>query len=166
MDSNIFQSLFGVESFNFLTQIINENSVFDENESNEFKDRIKNIPQNVDRYKKLLEAYNYHKQFFGSEYTEDDFFNIATFQNRISGNPNKEEVGGTGLTYLIKSLQEKSDSDDFVVIGCDGVWECISNEGIIVFSITTIHVINNHIWIESIYDLMELIKHIFFNKII
>ena len=43
LDSNIFQSLFGVESFNFLTQIINENSVFDENESNEFKDRIKNI---------------------------------------------------------------------------------------------------------------------------
>ena len=25
---------------------------------------------------------------------------------------------------------KKSDSDDFVVIACDGVWECISNEGI------------------------------------
>ena len=85
------------------------------------KDRIKNIPQNVDRYKKLLEAYNYHKQFFGSEYTEDDFFNIATFQNRISGNPNKEEVGGTGLTYLIKSLQEKSDSDDCYVLSGNNI---------------------------------------------
>ena len=40
---NIFQNLFGVENFSFLTMITNESNVFDENNNNEFKERIKNI---------------------------------------------------------------------------------------------------------------------------
>ena len=43
LKSNIFQNLFGVENYSFLTMIINEDNVFDENNSNEFKERIKNI---------------------------------------------------------------------------------------------------------------------------
>ena len=40
---NIFQNLFGVENLSFLTMITNEDNVFDENNNNEFKERIKNI---------------------------------------------------------------------------------------------------------------------------
>jgi len=43
LSSNIFQDLFGVENLSFLTMIINEDNVFDENNINEFKERIKNI---------------------------------------------------------------------------------------------------------------------------
>jgi protein transport protein SEC24 len=43
VSSNIFMNLFGVENLSFLTMIINEDNVFDENSSNEFKERIKNI---------------------------------------------------------------------------------------------------------------------------
>ena len=43
LNSNIFQSLFGVENFSFLTMIISEDNIFDDNNSNEFKERIKNI---------------------------------------------------------------------------------------------------------------------------
>ena len=43
VSSNIFQNLFGVENLSFLTMIINEDNVFDENNNNEFKERIKNI---------------------------------------------------------------------------------------------------------------------------
>ena len=43
VSSNIFMNLFGVENLSFLTMIINEDNVFDESTSNEFKDRIKNI---------------------------------------------------------------------------------------------------------------------------
>lgn len=75
----------------------------------------------IDRYKKLVNAYNYHKQYFNKDYTEDDFFNIAVFQNRISGSSKKNEVGGTGLTCLIKSLQEKSDSDDCYVLSGNNI---------------------------------------------
>jgi len=42
VSSNIFQNLFGVENYSFITMIINEDNVFDEN-NNEFKERIKNI---------------------------------------------------------------------------------------------------------------------------
>ena len=42
VSSNIFQNLFGVENYSFLTMIINEDNVFDQN-NNEFKERIKNI---------------------------------------------------------------------------------------------------------------------------
>ena len=43
VSSNIFQNLFGVENYSFITMIINEDNVFDENNNNEFKERIKNI---------------------------------------------------------------------------------------------------------------------------
>ena len=35
LNSNIFQSLFGVENFSFLTMIISEDNIFDDNNSNE-----------------------------------------------------------------------------------------------------------------------------------
>ena len=43
VSTKIFQNLFGVENLSFLTMIINEDNVFDENNNNEFKNRIKNI---------------------------------------------------------------------------------------------------------------------------
>ena len=43
VSSNIFQSLFGVENIKFLTMITNEENVFEENDGNELKERIKNI---------------------------------------------------------------------------------------------------------------------------
>ena len=38
----IIRNLFGVENLSFLTMIINEENVFNENDNNEFKERIKN----------------------------------------------------------------------------------------------------------------------------
>ena len=43
VSTNIFQNLFGVDNYKFLTMIINEDNVFDENSGNELKERIKNI---------------------------------------------------------------------------------------------------------------------------
>lgn len=63
------------------------------------------------RYAKVLEAYNYHSQYFDTEYLVEDFFNITSFQHKISGRKNVDgETGGTGLTLLIKSLQELSEA--------------------------------------------------------
>ena len=53
--SNIFQSLFGVENLNFLTMIINEDNIFDGNNSNEFKERIKNILDYIRRGKSMYQ---------------------------------------------------------------------------------------------------------------
>lgn len=62
-----------------------------------------------DRYLKVLHAFDNHKFFFGDNYTEEDFFNIASFQHKISGNEKKSATGGTGLTKLIYSLEKRSD---------------------------------------------------------
>lgn len=56
-------------------------------------------------------AYSFHKEAFDREYMEEDFFNMAAFQHKISGRGNNSSTGGTGLTKLIRSLQEKSDAD-------------------------------------------------------
>lgn len=86
--------------------------------NSDLKNKIRNNKDVQDRYKRLRDAYVYHKNFFGSDYSEDDFFNIAVFQNKISGSSsiNKMTCGGTGLTCLINSLQEKSDSDNCYVL--------------------------------------------------
>lgn len=63
-----------------------------------------------DRHIKLINAYNIHEKSFDLEYTEADFYNIASFQHRISGRMNKEFTGGTGLTTLISRLEDYSDA--------------------------------------------------------
>ena len=63
----------------------------------------------TDRHQRLEEAYTFHKSNFSEEYTENDFYTLASFQDKISGRSDKpRETGGVGLTKLIKSLQEKS----------------------------------------------------------
>lgn len=84
------------------------------NFSNElFFESLKNklLSQNElpDRYMSLLKARENHSKYFGNDYSENDFFTIASFQHKISGSIKKTYTGGTGLTSLIKSLEEKAD---------------------------------------------------------
>ena len=62
-----------------------------------------------ERYQKISEAYEYHSKFLNNDYTEDDFYCIASFQHKISGRM-RSVTGGTGLTKLIEALENKSDS--------------------------------------------------------
>ncbi|MGN0618469.1 MAG: hypothetical protein ACI4J7_05560 [Ruminiclostridium sp.] len=61
-----------------------------------------------DRYIRVKEAKNNHSNYFSDEYTEEDFYTVASFQHKISGSIDKANSGGVGLTQLIKSLEEKS----------------------------------------------------------
>lgn len=61
-------------------------------------------------------AYENHCHFFDENYIEDDFFNLAAFQHRVSSRSLTAATGGTGLTKLIESLQSKSDSDKCYVL--------------------------------------------------
>lgn len=80
------------------------------------KNKINNNILNDNRYIYLKNAYNYHKQFFSEKYSYVDFCNISSLQDKISGRMNYSLSGGTGLTKLIYSLQEKSDADSCYVI--------------------------------------------------
>lgn len=68
------------------------------------------------RYTELGKAYNYHKQHFNQAYSYTDFCNISALQDKISGRQQYNLAGGTGLTKLIHSLQEKSDMDACYVL--------------------------------------------------
>lgn len=72
-----------------------------------------------ERYSKIVDAYNYHKVFFSETYTATDFYNITSFQDRISGRPENYTTGGTGLTLLIKSIEERADAHSCYVISGD-----------------------------------------------
>lgn len=69
-----------------------------------------------ERYNLVRKAYEYHKPYFGEIYQEEDFYNITTFQHKISGRDQKVTTGGTGLTKLIQSLEESSDAYNCYVI--------------------------------------------------
>lgn len=43
-------------------------------------------------------------------YFENDFYTLSSFQHKISGSDRKNATGGTGLTRLINSLEEKVDN--------------------------------------------------------
>lgn len=90
---------------------------------NALKHRILQNKQLDHRYKKVAEAYIYHKKFFDDEYTEADFFNIASFQHKISGSVKKSITGGTGLTKLIGSLEKRSDAHNcYMISGTRALW--------------------------------------------
>lgn len=58
-----------------------------------------------ERYLSVSEAYEKHKEKFNALYTEEAFYGIAAFQDKVSGRPGKDMTGGTGLPQLIKSLE-------------------------------------------------------------
>lgn len=75
------------------------------------------------RYKTIENAYVSHKKFFNESYTENDFFNIASFQHKISGRLDKDVTGGTGLTKLISSLEKRSnDHKCYLITGDRALW--------------------------------------------
>ncbi|MDD3362541.1 MAG: hypothetical protein PHW34_12790 [Hespellia sp.] len=63
------------------------------------------------RYETVQTAFDYHSCHFNKRYTEDDFFNITAFQEKISGRINETISGGTGLAELVKSLQDYAYND-------------------------------------------------------
>lgn len=61
------------------------------------------------QYSELIRAYNYHSQNWNEKYREEDFFALASFQDKISGRKNYC-TGGKGLTELLNMLEIRSDS--------------------------------------------------------
>ena len=77
------------------------------------KEKITNIDLHLldekDRYLYVSNALNNQRQKFSQDYFEDDFFAIASYQHKISSRKNTK-LGGTGLTTLLNSLEQKSDA--------------------------------------------------------
>ncbi len=84
-------------------------------------EKIKEKEMLNDRHENLLIAYNLHSKSFDSNYTENDFFNLASFQYKISGRMSKEHTGGTGLKKLISRLEDYSDDYLCYVLSGDRV---------------------------------------------
>lgn len=77
------------------------------------RNRLEKDEFNLDeRYILLKRAFSFHSSHFSEQYLYEDFCNISSIQHKISGDSHKGKAGGRGLTTLIKSLQDKSDSDN------------------------------------------------------
>lgn len=73
------------------------------------------------RYKELEDAYIFHRDYFDEKYTQEDFFNISAFQHKISGREENRVTGGTGLTKLIRALEEMSVTHKCYIVSGDRV---------------------------------------------
>lgn len=84
-------------------------------QSNKFSIASRPIDNNT-FIRDLKIAFKNHEKKFSSDYTEEDFFNISTFQWRFSGRKDiVEENGGTGLTKVIEFLLNVSEANDCYV---------------------------------------------------
>ncbi len=63
-----------------------------------------------ERYQLVRDARDYHMEHLQENYSKDDFYTISSFQHKVSGSIDKDELGGTGLTCLLQSLEENSDT--------------------------------------------------------
>ena len=62
------------------------------------------------RYLDVLSAREYHSNYWDENYDESDFNVIASFQHKISCRLDRFSTGGTGLTQLIRGLEDESDA--------------------------------------------------------
>ena len=75
------------------------------------------------RCRQVKDAYSYHKNYFSDKYNVDDFFNIASFQDRVSSREDSGESGGRGLPLLIRSLERQADTHlCYVISGKNVIW--------------------------------------------
>ena len=65
-----------------------------------------------DRYKKISEAFINHETSFDDKYMEEDFYNLAIFQDHISGRLDQSKSGGTGMVKLVRALEERSEGNN------------------------------------------------------
>ena len=65
-------------------------------------------------YKIVKKAHKYHKHFFDSFYDKNLFSFVCAFQNGVSTRNNTFNVGGTGLTTLIRNLHDKSIANKYM----------------------------------------------------
>lgn len=73
------------------------------------KEKIESGIDLPDKYQYVKKAYEYHREYFGEAYEENDFYTLSSFQDKISGSMSKT-MGGRGLTTLISSLEEQADT--------------------------------------------------------
>lgn len=74
-----------------------------------------------ERYKKVFKAYDKHKKFFDNNYTDEHFFMLAAFQNKISGRKEITESGGVGLYEMISVVEKNADMHNCYVLSKDKV---------------------------------------------
>lgn len=111
--------------FGINISILNKSNLllFDQVKQNAY-DGFKHIRgRNKNRYDFILSAYDLHKRFFDSKYSENNFWLLATMQHKISGRTlNGNSTGGTGSTTLIEALQTASSLDKcYILTGDDTV---------------------------------------------
>lgn len=76
-----------------------------------------------ERYAYVKKAYENHGKFFSDSYTPLDFFRIAAFQHHISGRKSNGFSGGTGLTKLIRSLEDMADAHNcYMITESRSIW--------------------------------------------
>lgn len=68
--------------------------------------------RNKERYRYVFNSYKKQEPFFNSKYSENDFWILSALQHKISGDINKNDIGGVGMTSLISTLQEASEVDN------------------------------------------------------
>ena len=84
---------------------------------NDLEKKIRTNANLTERYKELADIFEIHKEkMTGNEYDENDFWNVACMQDRISGRMQYNKTGGTGSTILINSLQKKAKEDNCYVL--------------------------------------------------
>lgn len=86
-------------------------------------DQLKEKMQNANivvnnRYSDIVTAYNNHKKQFDKDYTDEHFFALSSFQDRISGRADQINTGGRGLAEIVGELEKRvSDYECYVMFG-------------------------------------------------
>lgn len=76
---------------------------------------------NSSRYLYVANAEKNHSALYDDTYGKSDFYTIASFQHKISSRKGNISTGGTGLSKLLKSIEEKSDAYECYVINGNSV---------------------------------------------
>lgn len=78
---------------------------------------INDSDKEMARYRDLQQAFDFHSEHFSEAYTQEDFYTMSAFQYKISGRIEERELGGTGLTQVIRCIEDKIAGMCYVMSG-------------------------------------------------
>ncbi len=78
--------------------------------NSKLKRKMESMEELTERYREIVKARETHSSKWNDDYGEEDFYNITAFQHKITGRPQEQKTGGTGLTKLLRTLELRSDA--------------------------------------------------------
>lgn len=83
----------------------------------------------MEKYHRKVFAYQDYcdKKYFSDKYSEKDFYNISSFQDKISGSIQKDKTGGRALFFYADHMRFNKEEFKIINEKIEAIYKCVND---------------------------------------